>query len=119
MHYLNCIWLYFRVLISIRTEILDTIEYPTSEVEVEPIVPLIDNSFEKNEEFFLFANIFDVNLIDKRITDKTLQFELSIGNAGNSLDGNNESLKRPLDLGTAGHGMTIILLYNRRSGFLT
>ena len=61
----------------------------------------------------MFANIFDVNLVDKRITDKTLQFELSIGNAGNSIDGNNESLKRPLDLGTAGHGMTIILPYNR------
>lgn len=84
---------------------MDTIEYPTSEVEVEPIVPLIDNTFEKNQEFFLFATIFDVNMIDARITDKTLQFELSIGNAGNSIDGNNECLKRPLDLSTAGHGM--------------
>ncbi|XP_068632419.1 otoferlin-like [Battus philenor] len=87
-----------RVLISIRTEIMDSIDSPASEVEVEPIVPITDSSFEKNEEFFLFASVFDANMIDKRLVDKPLQFELSIGNSGNSLDGHNESVKRPQDL---------------------
>ncbi|XP_052752524.1 otoferlin-like isoform X2 [Galleria mellonella] len=87
-----------RILISIRTEILDNMECPASEVQVEPILAITESSFEKNEEFFLFASIFDANMIDKRLTDKPLQFELSIGNAGNSLDGHNESVKRPQDL---------------------
>ncbi|CAK1588293.1 unnamed protein product [Parnassius mnemosyne] len=87
-----------RILISIRTEIMDSIECPASEVEVEPIAPINETSFGKNEEFFLFGSIFDANMIDKRLVDKPLQFELSIGNAGNSLDGLNESVKRPHDL---------------------
>jgi otoferlin len=75
-------------------------ECPVSEVEVEPIPPISEPSFEKNEEFFLFSSIFEANMIDKRLVDKPLQFELSIGNAGNSLDGHSESVKRPQDLET-------------------
>ncbi|KAL0902706.1 hypothetical protein ABMA27_000522 [Loxostege sticticalis] len=89
-----------RVLISIRTEIMDTIECPASEVEIEPVPPINESSFEKNEEFFLFASVFDANMIDKRLVNKPLQFELSIGNTGNTLDGHNESLKKPQDLET-------------------
>ncbi|XP_047040376.1 otoferlin-like [Helicoverpa zea] len=87
-----------RILISIRTEIIDSLECPASDIEVEPIPPINEQSFEKNEEFFLFASIFEANMIDKRLTDKPLQFELSIGNSGNSLDGHHESVKRPQDL---------------------
>ncbi|CAH0716714.1 unnamed protein product, partial [Brenthis ino] len=87
-----------RVLVSIRTEIMDSIECPASEVEIEPVVPINETSFEKNEEFFLFASVYEANMIDKKLTDKPIQFELSIGNAGNSMDGHNESVKRPHDL---------------------
>ncbi|CAB3259049.1 unnamed protein product [Arctia plantaginis] len=87
-----------RILISIRTEIIDSIESPASEVEVEPIPPIVESSFGKNEEFFLFGSLFEANMIDKRLTDKPLQFELSIGNTGNSLDGHHESVKRSSDL---------------------
>ncbi|XP_075991116.1 otoferlin-like [Anticarsia gemmatalis] len=87
-----------RILISIRTEIIDSIESPASEVEVEPIPPIVESSFGKNEEFFLFGSIFEANMIDKRLTDKPLQFELSIGNSGNSMDGHHESMKRAADL---------------------
>lgn len=86
------------MLISIRTEIMDTVEVPSSEVELEPAPPITETSYEKNEEFFLFASVFDVNMIDKSFTDKPIQFELSIGNAGNSLDGHHESIRRPQDL---------------------
>lgn len=88
----------YRVLISIRTEIIEGIECPLSAVETEPIPPINEASFERNEEFFLFSSIFEANMIDKRLTDKPLQFELSIGNSGNSLDGHNESVKRAQDL---------------------
>lgn len=30
-------------------------------------------------------------MIDKKLSDKSVYFELSIGNAGNSIDGHNES----------------------------
>ncbi|CAH2035369.1 unnamed protein product, partial [Iphiclides podalirius] len=88
-----------RLLIEIRTEILDNVDCPTSsEVEIDPVVPLNEALYEKHEEFFLFGSIFDANMIDKRLVDKPLQFELSIGNAGNVLDGPNEPVKRPHDL---------------------
>lgn len=74
---------------------------------MEPIPPINEPSYEKNEEFFLFASIFEANMIDKRLTDKPLQFELSIGNSGNTLDGHNDSVKRPHDL-EAELGMIIV-----------
>ncbi|XP_072931489.1 otoferlin [Epargyreus clarus] len=87
-----------RIMISIRTELIDSIEYSSSEVEVEPIVAINESTFEKHEEFFLFTSIFDANMIDKHFIDKQIQFELSIGNAGNNLDGTRESVKKPHDL---------------------
>lgn len=32
-------------------------------------------------------------MIDKKLADKPVYFELSVGNAGNAMDGNNESRK--------------------------
>lgn len=43
------------------------------------------------EEFFLFSTIMEASMIDKKLCDKPIYFELSIGNAGNSIDGHNES----------------------------
>lgn len=86
------------MLISIRTEVTDNFETPSSEVEVEPITPINEFSYEKHEEFFLFASIFDANMIDKSLSDRPIHFELSIGNAGNSLDGPHSSMSRPQDL---------------------
>lgn len=53
----------------------------------------LQTSYGKNEEFFLFATIIDATMIDKKLGDKPLYFEISIGNAGNSLDGHNETSK--------------------------
>ncbi|XP_045490218.1 otoferlin-like [Pieris rapae] len=87
-----------RILISIRTEVIDNFETPSSEVEVEPIMPINEFTYVKHEEFFLFGSVFNVNMIDKKLTDKPITFELSIGNAGNSLDGPHSSMRRPQDL---------------------
>lgn len=53
--------------------------------------PISETSYSKSEEFFLFSTIMEASMIDKKLSDKPVYFELSIGNAGNSLDGHNES----------------------------
>jgi hypothetical protein len=58
-----------------------------------PQFDFLQTSYGKNEEFFLFATIIDATMIDKKLGDKPLFFEISIGNAGNSLDGHNETSK--------------------------
>ncbi|XP_011330966.2 otoferlin isoform X2 [Ooceraea biroi] len=82
-----------RLLIAIRTEITDNVEMAPSEVEVEPTVPVNETAYARNEEFFLFSTIMDATMIDKKLGDKPMYFEISIGNAGNALDGHNESFK--------------------------
>ncbi|XP_076646228.1 otoferlin isoform X2 [Halictus rubicundus] len=82
-----------RLLIAIRTEISDNVDMVPSEVEIEPTVPINETAYARNEEFFLFATIMDATMIDRKIGDKPMYFEVSIGNAGNSLDGHNESSK--------------------------
>ncbi|XP_043482896.1 otoferlin-like isoform X2 [Leptopilina heterotoma] len=82
-----------RVLIAIRTEITDNVDIAPCEVEVQPAVPVNESAYARNEEFFLFASIMDATMIDKKLGDKPMYFEISIGNAGNALDGHNESSK--------------------------
>ncbi|XP_012269850.2 otoferlin isoform X2 [Athalia rosae] len=82
-----------RLLIAIRTEISDNMDMAPSDVEVEPTTPITESSYARNEEFFMFATILDATMIDKRIGDKPMYFEISIGNAGNALDGHNETSK--------------------------
>ncbi|KAJ1523524.1 hypothetical protein ONE63_001375 [Megalurothrips usitatus] len=80
-----------RILVAVRTEITDSVDMAPSDVDVEPAYPINESSYGKNEEFFLFATILDASMIDKKLGDKPMYFELSIGNAGNTLDGHNES----------------------------
>lgn len=60
-------------------------------VELQPTLPICESSYSKNGEFFLFSTIMEATMIDKKLNDKSIYFELSIGNAGNSIDGHNES----------------------------
>ncbi|VVC45932.1 Hypothetical protein CINCED_3A016890 [Cinara cedri] len=80
-----------RVLVSIRTEITENTEFMNSGVDVEPTYPITETSYCKNEEFFLFMTILDASMIEKKLGEKPIFFELSIGNAGNMIDGHNES----------------------------
>lgn len=79
--------LFFRLLISVHTELVDIIDNQSSDVEVDRMIVLNEPELPKNEEFFIFATLFEANMIDKSIVDKLLSFELSIGNAGNNIDG--------------------------------
>ncbi|CAH0768231.1 unnamed protein product [Bemisia tabaci] len=80
-----------RLLVAIRTEITDNVDVAPAEVEVEPTYPITEASYSKNEEFFLFTTVLEATMIDKKLSDKPMFFELSVGNAGNMLDGYNES----------------------------
>lgn len=97
-----------RLLIAIRTEITDTIDFAPSEVELEPTAPVNENSYGKNEEFFLFSTILDASMLDKKLGDKPVYFEISIGNAGNAIDGHNESAK-DYDSDSDELGMSVVL----------
>ncbi|XP_025413884.1 otoferlin-like isoform X4 [Sipha flava] len=80
-----------RLLVAIRTEITENTEFMNSGVDVEPTYPITETSYCRNEEFFLFMTILDASMIDKKLGEKPIYFELSIGNAGNMIDGHNES----------------------------
>lgn len=60
-------------------------------VELQPTLPTCESSYAKVEEYFLFSTIMEATMIDKKSSDKSVYFELSIGNGGNSIDGHNES----------------------------
>uniref|UniRef100_M3XQ29 Fer-1 like family member 6 n=1 Tax=Mustela putorius furo TaxID=9669 RepID=M3XQ29_MUSPF len=80
-----------RILVEIAVEILSggSQEYKTNstEVEVEPFDVPPQITPEKCEEFLLFGAFFEATMIDRKIGDKPISFEVSIGNFGNLLDG--------------------------------
>ena len=43
--------------------------------------------YNKKDEFFLFGCVMEATMIDKRLADKPISFEISMGNSGNTLDG--------------------------------
>ena len=61
------------------------------EPEVEVISQLSEHGAGVVEEFFLFSSILESSMLDKRVADKNIQFELSMGNYGNFMDGENVS----------------------------
>lgn len=90
---------------AIKTEISDNADnihgaaaVAMSDVEVTQTFPANETAYAPNEEFFLFATIMDATMIDKKLGEKPMYFEISIGNAGNILDGHNESAKVPNNL---------------------
>uniref|UniRef100_A0A8C9VK76 Otoferlin n=1 Tax=Scleropages formosus TaxID=113540 RepID=A0A8C9VK76_SCLFO len=101
-----------RLLISMAVEILDTSSaeiMSSTEVQVEampnisevgsfPAVngrgnPFLDpgeTAIGKMEEFFLFGSFLEATMIDRKIGDKQISFEVTIGNYGNQTDGVNK-----------------------------
>ncbi|KAM9156400.1 LOW QUALITY PROTEIN: otoferlin [Pangshura tecta] len=79
-----------RLLLSLAVEILDTSNpeiTSSTEVQVEQTTPVADNCTGKMEEFFLFGAFLEATMIDRKIGDKPINFEVTIGNYGNQLDG--------------------------------
>ncbi|XP_054446067.1 fer-1-like protein 6 [Pteronotus mesoamericanus] len=59
----------------------------STDVEVEPFDVPPEIVPEKYEEFLLFGAFFEATMIDRKIGDKPISFEVSIGNFGNLIDG--------------------------------
>ncbi|XP_006916631.1 fer-1-like protein 6 [Pteropus alecto] len=59
----------------------------STEVEVEAFDTSPEIVPEKYEDFLLFGAFFEATMIDRKIGDKPISFEVSIGNFGNLIDG--------------------------------
>ncbi|KAG0710969.1 Otoferlin [Chionoecetes opilio] len=76
-----------RLLLALRCQITDQLDVAPSEVEVENTLPIQEGNYGKSEDFLLYALIQEATMVEKKVSDKPVTFELSVGNAGNSLDG--------------------------------
>ncbi|XP_058469620.1 otoferlin isoform X10 [Solea solea] len=82
-----------RLLLSIAVEILD-ISSPeilcSTDVQVEMVSNISESATGKMEEFFVFGSFLEATMIDRKIGDKPISFEITIGNYGNQIDGVNK-----------------------------
>ncbi|CAG03622.1 unnamed protein product, partial [Tetraodon nigroviridis] len=79
-----------RLLLSVAVEILDTTSpeiVSSTEVQVESISNISESATGKIEEFFLFGSFLEATMIDRKIGEKMISFEMTIGNYGNQIDG--------------------------------
>uniref|UniRef100_A0A8C3Y029 Otoferlin n=1 Tax=Catharus ustulatus TaxID=91951 RepID=A0A8C3Y029_CATUS len=86
-----------RLLLGLAVEILDTTNpeiNSSTEVQVEQATAVADNCSGKMEEFFLFGAFLEATMIDRKIGDKPIHFEVTIGNYGNQVDGSSKPLLR-------------------------
>ncbi|KAK2511343.1 Fer1l6, partial [Columba guinea] len=59
----------------------------STEVEVEPFDVPSEIYEEKFEEFLLFGTFFEATMIDRKVGDRPITFEVSVGNFGSITDG--------------------------------
>ncbi|XP_053101941.1 fer-1-like protein 6 [Hemicordylus capensis] len=59
----------------------------STDVEVEPFDVPPEIHEEQCEEFLLFGAFFEATMIDRKVGDKPISFEVSVGNFGNIIDG--------------------------------
>uniref|UniRef100_A0ABM5GCL9 Fer-1-like protein 6 n=1 Tax=Pogona vitticeps TaxID=103695 RepID=A0ABM5GCL9_9SAUR len=59
----------------------------STDVEVEPFDVPPEIHEEQLEEFLLFGAFFEASMIDRKVGDKPISFEVSVGNYGNVIDG--------------------------------
>ncbi|XP_053105912.1 otoferlin isoform X14 [Hemicordylus capensis] len=92
-----------RLLLSLAVEILDTSNpeiTSSTEVQLEQAMAVTDNCTGKMEEFFLFGSFLEATMIDRKNGDKPINFEVTIGNYGNEIDGMSKPIiKRKKDGG--------------------
>ncbi|XP_031437276.1 otoferlin isoform X3 [Clupea harengus] len=79
-----------RLLIGVAVEILDTTSpeiMSSTEVQTDPVSNISESATGKVDEFFLFGSFLEATMIDRKIGDKPISFEVTIGNYGNQIDG--------------------------------
>ncbi|KAJ4921101.1 hypothetical protein JOQ06_021948, partial [Pogonophryne albipinna] len=78
-----------RLLVSLGVEILDPSSPEISsstDVQLEGVSNISVTATGKVEEFFLFGSFLEATMIDRKIGDKPINFELTIGYYGNEID---------------------------------
>ena len=82
-----------RLMVAIEVQLTDAVgsDSGSTEPEVEQIPQLSEFGAGQNDEFFLFGTILEASMIDKKLADKQISFELTMGNYGNQIDGHNVS----------------------------
>ncbi|CDQ59600.1 unnamed protein product [Oncorhynchus mykiss] len=83
-----------RLLVSLGVEILDTSSpdiMSSTEVQVEGVPNISESATGKVEEFFLFGVFLEATMIDRKIGDKPISFEVTIGNYGSEIDGGDDN----------------------------
>ncbi|XP_034076507.1 otoferlin-like isoform X3 [Gymnodraco acuticeps] len=79
-----------RLLVSLGVEILDPSSpeiTSSTDVQLEGVSNISETATGKVEEFFLFGSFLEATMIDRKIGDKPINFELTIGYYGNEIDG--------------------------------
>nr|XP_029131782.1 otoferlin-like [Labrus bergylta] len=79
-----------RLLISLGVEILDPSSPEitcSTDVQLEGVPNISETAAGKVEEFFLFGSFLEATMIDRKIGDKPINFEVTIGYYGNEIDG--------------------------------
>ncbi|KAI4799190.1 hypothetical protein KUCAC02_017861 [Chaenocephalus aceratus] len=82
-----------RLLVSLGVEILDPSSpeiTSSTDVQLEGVSNISETATGKVEEFFLFGSFLEATMIDRKIGDKPINFELTIGYYGNEIDGDEE-----------------------------
>ncbi|XP_065212252.1 otoferlin-like [Planococcus citri] len=80
-----------RLLVEVATEKLENSGAAPREARTTSTCPINESDYGKPEDFFLFCSILNATMMSRTLKDKLLFFEISIGNAGNTLDGHNPS----------------------------
>lgn len=81
-----------RLLLSLRVEVIEGPPILVPGVTLEPALPLPEASLGPPAEFLLFGVITDVTMLDKRLVDKPLHLEVSIGCVGDGREGQGEEV---------------------------
>ncbi|XP_070555330.1 otoferlin-like isoform X1 [Ptychodera flava] len=88
-----------RVLLAVKAEVADrSHESGSIRVDVAPALPISENAAGRKIDFFLFGCLMEASLIDIKLGDKPICFELSIGNHGNHIDGAGTTLTTMTEL---------------------
>ncbi|GCC25918.1 hypothetical protein chiPu_0004330 [Chiloscyllium punctatum] len=88
----------------------------STEVEVESIETSSWSDEETVQDFLLFGTIFEATMIDRKIGDKPISFEMSLGNYGNTIDGVVPASPTKRRQPEVNEGETVSLLYGRGLG---
>ncbi|XP_065062327.1 otoferlin-like isoform X2 [Rhopilema esculentum] len=77
-----------HLLVAVQAEMGESAsDASIKQVEVDGTAPISDTAAGKEDNFQLFACIYEANMIERKAGEKNVQFEMTIGNFGNTIDG--------------------------------